>query len=315
MSKMESIQADRERARELSRQGIQISRGALENFRSIRDILGEVPTGVDDELQSQTTLQENTARTKAGEVAVGEGGARMRESSDVAGQAAEDSRLEAQKAESSKGVFSRIMQMCFGKNEAADGASKAARRAGEYRETADGIKEESDLGLAEYEELIREFDGLPADSMGFIGTTREAHAAFLNENTECDYEAYDTPQVETISPARIEGVNVGGDREMNNPEIFWNHHSNSRERYMEMASHIPEVQGRLAAGETLEQIRSGGSESLKACATYYFGSEMVKVTRADGYYSFNGDGRHRVLAARELGYEIPVRVTGVFRKK
>lgn len=180
---------------------------------------------------------------------------------------------------------------------------------------ADGIQEETDLGLAEYEELIHEFDGLPADSMGFIGTTPEAHAAFLNENTECTYEAYATPQVEMVSPTSIEGVNVGGSRAMNNPDTFWNHHSNSKERYMEMASHIPVVSSRLQAGESLDQIRSGGSDSLKACATYYFGEKMVEVSRANGYYSFNGDGRHRVVAARKLGYDIPVRVTGAMRKK
>ena len=315
MSKLESIKAERERAKELSRQGIYISRGALENLNSIRDILAEVPPEADDEIQAQATLQENTARTKAGEVAIGEGGARMRESSDLARKAAEESYLEARKAESSKSIFSRIMKMRFGKNEAADSASGAARRAGEYRDLGDEIGEESDLGLAEYEELIHEFDGLPADSMGFIGTTREAHAAFLNENTECDYEAYDTPQVETISPAMIEGVNVGGDRAMSNPDVFWGHKGNCRERYMEMASHIPEVRSRLEAGETLEQIHAGGSESMKACTVHYFGSDMVQVKRADGYYSFNSDGRHRVLAARELGYEIPVRVTGVLRKK
>lgn len=315
MSKLESIRRDWETADDLRKQGIHVSRSALENMKSIRDILGEVPTDADDEIMEYVPVLEDSAREKARDVAVNEGGGLMRQSGEIAGKAIEDSKIQAGKAEQSKGIFDRIMQMCFGRNEATDASSKAARKAGEFRETADGIQEEMDLGLAEYEELIHEFDGLPADSMGFIGTTPEAHAAFLVENTECTYEAFGTPQVETISPASIEGVNVGGSRAMNNPDTFWNHHSNSRERYMEMASHIPEVSSRLQAGESLDQIRAEGSESLKACATYYFGKDMVKVSRANGYYSFNGDGRHRVVAARKLGYDIPVCVTGVMRKK
>ena len=33
---------------------------------------------------------------------------------------------------------------------------------------------------------------------------------------------------------------------------------------------------------------------------------------ADGGYMFNGNGRHRIIEAREYDYDIPVRVTGRF---
>ena len=92
---------------------------------------------------------------------------------------------------------------------------------------------------------------------------------------------------------------------------FWNHHGNTKEDYMRMAERIPDVQQALDSGKSLDEIKQ--DPELKDTAHAYFGQKnMVKVEQqADGSYSFAGDGRHRIAAAQELGYEIPVEVTNL----
>ncbi len=94
---------------------------------------------------------------------------------------------------------------------------------------------------------------------------------------------------------------------MDNPN-FWNHHSNTKENYMDLASKLPEVQNRLENGEKLEDIYN--DPKIGATANQYYNPDnMVCVeARPDGTYGFIDDGRHRIMAARELGYDIPVRV-------
>ncbi len=89
---------------------------------------------------------------------------------------------------------------------------------------------------------------------------------------------------------------------------FWNHHGNTKEDYMRMAERIPDVQQALDNGKSLDEIKQ--DPELKDTAHAYFDPEnMIKVEQqADGSYSFADDGRHRIAAAQELGYEIPVDV-------
>ena len=90
---------------------------------------------------------------------------------------------------------------------------------------------------------------------------------------------------------------------------FWNHHGNTKEDYMRMAERIPDVQQALDSGKSLDEIKQ--DPELKDTAHAYFDTEnMIKVEQqANGSYSFADDGRHRITAAQELGYEIPVEVT------
>ena len=92
---------------------------------------------------------------------------------------------------------------------------------------------------------------------------------------------------------------------------FWNHHGNTKEDYMRMAERIPDVQQALDSGKSLDEIKQ--DPELKDTAHAYFAPEnMIKVEQqADGSYSFADDGRHRIAAAQELGYEIPVEVTNM----
>ena len=92
---------------------------------------------------------------------------------------------------------------------------------------------------------------------------------------------------------------------------FWNHHGNTKEDYMRMAERIPDVQQALDSGKSLDEIKQ--DPELKDTAHAYFDPEnMIKVEQqADGSYSFADDGRHRIAAAQELGYEIPVEVANL----
>jgi len=97
-------------------------------------------------------------------------------------------------------------------------------------------------------------------------------------------------------------------------EKFWSHHGNSKEIYMELASKIPEVREQLASGHSLEDIKA--DEKLRACASQYFSPDnMVRAYQYGDKYMFDGDGRHRVMAAQELGHEIPINVRGVYLPK
>lgn len=48
---------------------------------------------------------------------------------------------------------------------------------------------------------------------------------------------------------------------------------------------------------------------LSECANIYF-NDRVKVIEHGDYYEFDGDGRHRVIAAEAVGVDIPVQVIG-----
>jgi hypothetical protein len=91
-------------------------------------------------------------------------------------------------------------------------------------------------------------------------------------------------------------------------EQFWNHHGNTKETYLDLAAKIPRVKDALDGGKSLDEIK--GDEELRACAEQYFSpDEMVRVMQYGDKYLFGSDGRHRIMAAREFGQEIPVRVT------
>lgn len=129
------------------------------------------------------------------------------------------------------------------------------------------------------------------------------------------YESFGSnPRVEWAAPSQIEGIHLGASElEGNN---FWGRRNPeyTKESFMEIASHIPEVRSRMDAGQSLEEIKQ--NPSLAKCAEIYFEpSNTPRVIQIEGFYEFDSDGRHRILAAREVGHDIPVRVIGVKKRK
>lgn len=127
------------------------------------------------------------------------------------------------------------------------------------------------------------------------------------------YSKFESPKEVKILPGLIEGIHLSNE-EAQDPDRFWRMHEDegTAESFQEIASHIPEVSRRLFDGATLEELE--GDERLSKCASIYFRNKPEVIER-DGYYEFTGNGRHRILAARALGYEIPVKVIGARRKK
>ena len=125
----------------------------------------------------------------------------------------------------------------------------------------------------------------------------------------------DNPVIETISPSSIEGIHLGT-TEANDPARFWGQHESggTADSFKEIASHIPEVKAQLDSGRPLSDIQA--DPVLGRCADIYFEpSSIPRVVKNNGYYEFDSNGRHRILAARELGYDIPVKVIGIRTRK
>ena len=125
-------------------------------------------------------------------------------------------------------------------------------------------------------------------------------------------------QDKVVNPEEIEGVYLG-DSDVEDPSRFWNMHSSQEDmkaKWMEMASNISEVKTRLDAGEPIENMLKR-DDQIGQCARAYFDPnhrDPIKVVELPGGgYEFQGDGRHRVLAARMQGQEIAVKIVGFYR--
>ena len=90
---------------------------------------------------------------------------------------------------------------------------------------------------------------------------------------------------------------------------FWGNHGADKAFYLEQAKGLPEVQSMLANGKNLEQIRTECPSLKNTLDAYYDPHNMIQVNRdASGNISFLDDGKHRVLAAKELGLNVPIRI-------
>lgn len=163
--------------------------------------------------------------------------------------------------------------------------------------------------------------GISADRWYAAGSA-ESYRAYndFNENYESYHrETYDLDKrvIKTVDPSKIEGIDLFN--EADHPQRFWSQHDKegTEDTFIEKySSHIPEVAARLRAGADFHELSM--DPVLGPCANLYFnegGRGMVTVYEGEGFYEFTGDGRHRVLAARALGHEIPVRILGTVRHK
>lgn len=123
--------------------------------------------------------------------------------------------------------------------------------------------------------------------------------------------------VEYINPNMIEGISVST-REIEDSNLFWSQHKTdgTKESFMKIASYIPKVKELLDRGISFQEICN--HPELGECASIYFDTNSlaaVRVLKGDGFYEFQSNGRHRILAARDFGISIPVIVVGEIVKK
>lgn len=194
----------------------------------------------------------------------------------------------------------------------ADGARKAS-------EQCDALLSQLDTMMEEVGGTFGSFDIAPLrnGSNYFVqGSNYERFIQDYYSSEDSEYERLgDQAFITTISPDTIEGIHLGK-TEAEDDTIFWSQHEKggTRRSFVEIAKKIPEVKSRLEAGESLSDIRQ--DPRLAQCAGIYFEpSNIPRVIKNDGYYEFDSNGRHRILAAREAGQDIPVQVIGIRRRK
>ncbi len=146
------------------------------------------------------------------------------------------------------------------------------------------------------------------------GTSYDQFIRDYYNSEQSTYESFGNNEViATVSPGNIEGIHLGK-IEAADVSIFWSQHESggTKESFVEIASHIPEVEILLQAGLSLEEIRE--NSPLERCVNIYFEPlNIPRVIQSHGYYEFDSNGRHRILAAREVGYNIPVKIVGIRR--
>ena len=90
---------------------------------------------------------------------------------------------------------------------------------------------------------------------------------------------------------------------------FWENHGANKDFYLDQARGLPAVQSMLAEGKSPAQIRAEHPNLGNTLDAYYNPTNMSQVNRdANGNMSFLDDGKHRVLAAKELGLKVPVQI-------
>lgn len=159
---------------------------------------------------------------------------------------------------------------------------------------------------------------IPGSSDYFVkGSNYDSFISDYNNYGSTVYQSLSGNEKEAvISPSLIEGIRMGPGEAADN-SIFWAQHltGGTKESFMEITSHIPQVRSLIDSGMSLDEIRHARPD-LEECVSIYFSpSQIPWVIQCDGYYELDSGGRHRVLTAREAGYDIPVRIVGIRHRK
>lgn len=144
-------------------------------------------------------------------------------------------------------------------------------------------KEEKDLEHAKYAEAAERAKKEYADNV------KEQHGDNKIENG-----------YKKINSNEIKGLDISD-------ESFWSYKSTEKEKYLDMASKIPDVERGLQSGMSMEKLREN-PELKDTIDAYYDANNMITVEKDSEGYHFQDSGRHRVAAARELGIDIPIKV-------
>ena len=127
------------------------------------------------------------------------------------------------------------------------------------------------------------------------------------------YESKQLKLVEPVGGEYVSWVNpkdiigIFSENESIVPEKFWSHHGESKERYYELVLNVSKVTYELNQGMTLEQLKESG-RYIPCIEQYFTQDKMIRVYKYGDKYIFDGDGRHRVRIAQEMGINIPIKV-------
>lgn len=158
----------------------------------------------------------------------------------------------------------------------------------------------------ELSEMMAERAGLLENLQGMNPAEERIPSFYAPDGMSPEYgeslRPYEMPEgSRMVDSARIDMSSALG---MDDPN-FWNHHRRGKEDYMTLAGHLPEVQDRLDAGESLVSLMRDPELGPTACQ-YYSPDNMIRLSeKPNGEYAYTGEGRHRIQAAKELGYDIP----------
>lgn len=147
-----------------------------------------------------------------------------------------------------------------------------------------------------------------------MGNHAEGFRKYWDNIDKYKYEESQQPETLYVKARDIEGVYLN-DREVQNPDGFWTRYGlagRSKERIIEKARNIPAVKAKLESGMKVDDLIH--DPVLGDSASSYFGNP-IRVTRCGDFFVFQGDGRHRTLAAQSIDGYIPVVVTGKYVMK
>ena len=159
----------------------------------------------------------------------------------------------------------------------------------------------------------RKFGIYKVDENGFVkGANYNQYIDVWNNYSEekNKVEMFDRPEIVTISPSLVEGIRLS-EYDISNPSDFWSQHMSggTEESFRDIAAQIPIVKKELDSGKSLSDIME--NPELSECANIYFNPKNIPdVIKCGDYYEFQGNGRHRILAARNEGHDMSVNVVG-----
>jgi hypothetical protein len=126
--------------------------------------------------------------------------------------------------------------------------------------------------------------------------------------TECERSEYIY-----INARDIEGIHLS-EYDVSHMADFWeNSMGGTQDTFTDIAKRIPDVKLMLESGMDLDDIKISSPE-LEKCIEIYF-KNIQQVGRAENFYVFLYDGRHREMAAKIIDGIIPVKVTRTIRHK
>lgn len=135
--------------------------------------------------------------------------------------------------------------------------------------------------------------------------TLKDFTSIMNDATQCLLVDKGSIQ-SSVNPGSITDVLQLG--EENDMDKFWQHHSYTKDSYFELAKNYIQSLEEINKNGDLNHLASD-NPLKRAYEAYNSKVEPITLIEYDGNYFFEGQGRHRILAAQELqkmGYNITI---------